>query len=308
MLLAVFDLGSNSFKLTVAQYLGQSSRIPFKIVHKERHPVQFGGSVFDTNTISGRHKVLGLKALQRMKDSLANFEVPLVRIVGTSAIREAKNGKQFVKEVSKKIGIDINVISGEEEAGIIAQGLEWEFPFVDQGLLVDIGGGSTEVACFGPGWKRLKQDSFEIGSVRLALDWEQNKQDPDIQMALRDRVQYVLKGKKVPKGFEYLVGSAGTMQSLAGILANKKKNILIKKSDLDAWIDENIRADKDLLQSKYKLTPSRARVVVPGAIILSESLNWLDEDEIFVTEMTLRNGLLVAMVEELRKAGWILDS
>lgn len=307
MLLAVFDLGSNSFKVTVAQYMGSDARIPFKIVHKERHPVQFGASVFGDKKISNRHRVLGLKALQSMRDSVLRFQVPLVRIVGTSAIREATNGKAFVDEVAKKLGLSIEVISGVEEARIIAGGLEWEYPFVDSGLLIDIGGGSTEIAQFGRGWKKAIEKSFPLGSVRLALEWEKGRRKISIEEDLRRRVRKTLLRQRAPKSFDYLVGSAGAIQTLGGILTSKRKNTTIRKKGIDKWIAEVVHTSADELQVSYNLAPSRARVVVPGAIILSELLRWLGEDEIFVTEMTLRNGMLVDFIARLQEMNWIID-
>jgi exopolyphosphatase/guanosine-5'-triphosphate,3'-diphosphate pyrophosphatase len=295
--------------MTVAQYMGANKRVPFKIIHKERHPVQFGASVFETKKISERHRILGLKALKTMKDNLSRFNMPLVRVVGTSALREASNASAFVREVYEKLGVPIRVISGIEEASIIAQGLEWEYPFVDRGLLVDIGGGSTEVAPFGKGWPRkTPRESFRMGSVRLALKWESCRKSQKGQAFLRAQARKIFAAKKPPWKFDYLVGSAGAIQSLGQILSLKKKNAVIHRSDLDDWIDANFDKDAYALRMEYALAPSRARVLVPGAIILSEILAWLDEEDIFVTEMTLRNGLLVDFVEDLKRQKWILEA
>jgi exopolyphosphatase/guanosine-5'-triphosphate,3'-diphosphate pyrophosphatase len=307
VLFAVLDLGSNSFKMTVAQYVGSGRKVPFKIIHKERHPVQMGASVFEDRIISPRHKTMAFKALTRMRDNLAHFNMPLVRVVGTSALRDARNGPQFVDEIRQKLGLKIQVISGLEEARVIAQGLEWEYPFVERGVLVDIGGGSTEVAQFGEGWKKLGQDSFQMGSVRLALKWDVNRKRPSAEAKLRENVRSVLNRKKPPRNYDYLVGSAGAIQSLGQILCARKKNAVIHLGDLDDWIVHSFDEDVRSLQSDYALAPSRARVLVPGAIILSEVLRWLKEEDIFVTEMTLRNGLLVDFVETLKERNWLVE-
>jgi exopolyphosphatase/guanosine-5'-triphosphate,3'-diphosphate pyrophosphatase len=294
--------------MTVAQYVGVQKKIPFKIIHKERHPVQLGASVFEDKKISQRHRILAFKALKRMRDNLARFNMPLVRIVGTSALRDARNGADFVKEVQKKLGLKIQVISGLEEARVIAQGLEWEYPFVGKGVLVDIGGGSTEVAQFGEGWGRCSQESFQMGSVRLALMWDELRTKKGAEQRLREKVRSVFKNKKPPRNFEYLVGSAGAIQSLGDILSTRKKTTLIHKAELDEWIEDSIDEDAQMLQAEYRLAPRRARGVVPGAIILSEALSWLKEEEIFVTDMTLRNGLLVDFVETFKERHWLVDN
>src|SRR5687768_5468000 len=131
MLLAVMDLGSNSFKLSVAQWKGNEVQTPFRILHKERHPVQLGGSVFSKGgRISSEHRIAGLRALQKMLVSVNRFPSPLVRVVGTSALREAANSKTFLKEAQQRLGLNIDVISGLQEARLIAEGLEWEYPFI----------------------------------------------------------------------------------------------------------------------------------------------------------------------------------
>jgi len=307
MLFAVLDLGSNSFKMTVAQYVGMRRKVPFKIIHKERHPVQLGASVFDKKIISTPHWTMAFKAIKRMRDNLVRFNMPLVRVVGTSALRDARNGAAFVEAVRVKLGLKIHVISGLQEARVIAQGLEWEYPFVERGVLVDIGGGSTEVAQFGRGWKRLDQESFQMGSVRLALKWDLLRKKKGTEAKLRENVRGVLSKRKPPRNFEYLVGSAGAIQSLGSILCARKKNAVIHKTDLDDWIAHSFHEDSRSLQDAYGLAPSRARVLVPGAIILSEALAWLKEEDIFVTEMTLRNGLLVDCVESLKSRDWLVE-
>jgi exopolyphosphatase/guanosine-5'-triphosphate,3'-diphosphate pyrophosphatase len=306
MLLAVMDLGSNSFKLSVAQYKGQDERTPFRILHKERHPVQLGGSVFAKGgRISPEHRMAGLRALQKMTASVNHFPSPLVRVVGTSALREASNASSFLAEAQKRLGLRIDVISGLAEARLIAQGLEWEYPFVRKGLLVDIGGGSTEVAHFGEGWRSPFEHSFRLGSVRLGALWEEDS-SPRVEQKLRTYARKQLAGKKVPRNYEFLVGSAGAIQSLGNILAPKKKNKTLAKARLDEWIAEHVAYTARQLQLKFGLAPTRARVVVPGAVILSETLEWLGARALHVTDMTLRNGLLVDSVARLRAEGWLL--
>jgi exopolyphosphatase/guanosine-5'-triphosphate,3'-diphosphate pyrophosphatase len=306
MLLAVMDLGSNSFKLSVAQWQARKGATPFRILHKERHPVQLGGSVFSkTGKISTEHRMAGLKALQKMTNSVNQFASPLVRIVGTSALREASNVEGFLREARKRLGLNIQVISGLQEARLIAQGLEWEYPIVRKGLLIDIGGGSTEVAQFGDGWRQPFEHSFRMGSVRLGALWEEDGSDR-IELKIRKLARKQIGSRKPPRNFEYLVGSAGSIQSLGNILSPKKKNKVILKPRLDDWIEEHALMSPGQLRLKFGLAPSRARVVVPGAIILSEVLAWLGEGRLHVTDMTLRNGILVDSVKQLREQGWLL--
>jgi exopolyphosphatase/guanosine-5'-triphosphate,3'-diphosphate pyrophosphatase len=300
VLLAVVDLGSNSFKMTVAQWVpGPSRSRPFRILHKERHPVQLGATVFQTGRIVGKERKDAYRALERMQVRLRDFSAPILRVVATSAIREAADGKIFVEDVRRRLGLPIEIITGTEEASLIARGLEWEYPQVSKGLLVDIGGGSTEVATFGKGWPKSFVHSFRLGSVRVATMWF--KQRKTVSLAkIRGLIRPTLRFPR-PTGVEKLLGSAGTIQSLGDILGRGSKERVIRRAELDRWIEANLRKSPDALGKEYGLTPSRARVVVPGSIILSEVLHWLGRDEIIVTQMTLRDGLLVDLVTRWKK-------
>ncbi len=295
MLLAVMDLGSNSFKMTVAQWAPElNRRQPFRVLHKERHPIQLGKSVFESGKISPKDFKDGLKAIFKMQARLRDFSSPILRVVATSAIRDSANGREFVKEVRAQLGIPIEVISGTEEAKLIARGLEWEYPRVQKGLLIDIGGGSTEIAAFGKAWDSTFCHSLKMGSIRLQTVMPRIKSAQDL-LRTRKVVKNLLR-QEAPLGMEKLIGSAGAIQSLGKILGNKRPLSIIKKADLDLWIDNSIgMSAKDFVEA-YDLAPSRARIVLPGAIILSEILAWLGRKECNVTDMTLRDGLLVDLV------------
>ncbi len=116
MILAVVDLGSNSFKMTVAQWVPElRSGRPFRVLHKERHAVQLGRSVFADGRMSPKARKAALRALDRMNVRLKDFGVPVLRVVATSAIREAADGRDFVEEVRDRIGLPIEIITDDQE-------------------------------------------------------------------------------------------------------------------------------------------------------------------------------------------------
>lgn len=300
MLLAVMDLGSNSFKMTVAQWAPDANvRHPFRVLHKERHPIQLGGSVFASGRISDKDFREGLKALEKMQSRLHDFASPILRIVATSAIRDAANGRDFVSQARSQLGLPIEVISGAEEARLISRGLTLEYPSVQRGLLIDIGGGSTEIASFGKNWPESLRYSFRIGSVRLATRFFKQGGQRPTEEAVRAHAAAAIKIPGMPR-FEKLVGSAGTIQSLGEILGGGKLPHVIKATALDRWISASFKLSPQEIVKRYKVTPSRARVLVPGAIILSEALRRLGQAELVVTGMTLRDGVLVELVDRWR--------
>lgn len=290
------DLGSNSFKMTVAQWAPELSRSqPFRVLHKERHPIQLGAGVFKIGHLSPKDQKEAMRALEKMQARLRDFSAPILRVVATSAIRDASNGRDFVREVQAKLGLPIEVISGTEEARLIAAGLHWEFPKLKRGALVDIGGGSSEVSTFGDGWKEAFQHSFKVGSVRVATMFCDSKSRIDLDRSRRFVAQNLARFAP-PQRVDRLIGSAGSIQSLGRILSPGRSTPQVKKSTLDRWIAQHLKATANDLRKDFDLTESRARVVVPGAIILSEVLGWLKMDEIVVTGMTLRDGVMVDLV------------
>lgn len=296
MLLAVMDLGSNSFKMTVAEWSPEARLNPFRLLHKERHPIQLGKSVFSKGRIAEGDFRNGLKALEKMQIRLRDFASPVFRAVATSAIRDSSNGRDFVQQARMKLGIPVEVISGGEEARLISHGLQLEYPRVRRGLLIDIGGGSTEVASFGRGWTEPFCHSFRMGSVRLATQAFNRGKKVDLDKSRR-AIQTHLAKFTPPTRIEKLVGSAGTIQSLGDILCGTRSTKIIRRSTLDRWIRAHAAKNPSYLQKRFGVTPSRARVLVPGAVILSETMAWLGRDDLTVTQMTLRDGLMVDLVE-----------
>ena len=301
MLMAVMDLGSNSFKMTVAQWAPEiNCKRPFRILHKERHPIQLGAGVFSTGRLSSKDFKEAFKALQTMQARLRDFSSPILRVVATSAIRDAANGREFVNLVRTRLGLPIEVISGTEEATLISRGLAWEYPKVKRGLLIDIGGGSTEVASFGNGWQDAVCHSFRIGSVRLATRVFSGTKRSKLNLEkIRLAVRQLLKSSP-PDRIERIIGSAGTIQSLGQIFSPNSNLKSIKLASLDRWIQAHYKHSAGQIEKLYGVQPSRARVLIPGAVVLSEVLRWLKLKELTVTGMTLRDGVLVDLVENWR--------
>ncbi len=297
------DLGSNSFKMTVAQWAPEINKNkPFRVLHKERYPIQLGGSVFEQGEISPKDFKLAFKAVEKMQARLRDFSSPILRCVATSAIRDARNGQEFVLRLKSSLGLPVEVISGHEEARLIAQGLNLEYPKIKKGMLIDIGGGSTEIAAFGSQreWGEKFRHSLKVGSVRLATKffYKGTRKARDLEK-IRKFVRAGLKLQR-PESIDRFVGSAGTIQSLGQIFNSGQsptRTQVIRRGELDLWILKNLKAPEEAIRKRYKLQPSRARVIVPGAIILSEVMHWLAAKEIVVTGMSLRDGVMVDLVQ-----------
>ena len=160
--LAALDIGTNSFHLVVARVLDNG----YEIVTREKETVRLGHGGGDMKELSNDAIDRGISSLRRMQRIAAAHNAP-VRAVATSAVREAHNAAEFLTRARREAKVDIEVISGLEEARLIYLGVLQAVPAFEQRvILVDIGGGSTEVLV-GERGETLAARSFKLGAVRL---------------------------------------------------------------------------------------------------------------------------------------------
>lgn len=166
--IAALDLGSNSFHLAFAEQHGGRS---FALATASKEKVQLGRSVFETGVVDAEGFARGLAAVRRLR-RLIDLERPeVVLAVATSALREALNGGEFVRQAAAISGFPIRVISGDEEARLVCAGvLRSEDLDAQRTAIVDLGGGSTEVVVADDGGCRLAT-SLPLGTLRLRSEW-----------------------------------------------------------------------------------------------------------------------------------------
>ncbi len=169
MRLAAIDIGSNAARLLISDVIpGPMEDNPeFIKVALVRVPLRLGFDVFDKGEISATKSDNILKTIQSYKLLLDVYDVKHLKACATSAMRDAANGKEIIKKVKAETGIDIKIISGQEEASFIyenhfAENLTREESY----LYIDVGGGSTELTFFSDG-KLVFKESFNIGTIRL---------------------------------------------------------------------------------------------------------------------------------------------
>ena len=161
-IIAAIDIGTNSIHMVVAKV----SPSGFEVITREKDNTRLGEGGGDMKMLSPEAIERGIKALRNMR-RIADAHRASVFAVATSAVREAKNSADFVDRAANEAGIDIEVISGVEEARLIHLGVLQALPLSDKrSLLIDIGGGSTEVVIFDH-TEELFVRSFKIGAVRL---------------------------------------------------------------------------------------------------------------------------------------------
>lgn len=168
MRLAAIDIGSNAARLLISDVIVAPGRRPeFVKLTLVRVPLRLGFDVFEKGEISGQKAEMLIKTILSYKLLLDVYDVKHFKTAATSAMRDAANAPQLLERVKKETGIDIKVITGEEEATYIYENHVAEnLSNQESYLYIDVGGGSTELTFFSDG-KLVAKESFDIGTIRL---------------------------------------------------------------------------------------------------------------------------------------------
>lgn len=302
--LAVIDLGTNSVRLDVYRLTDKGV---FR-TYRGKAMIRLGDGVYKTGklTAQGMHRTI--QAFFAFKKLLSQLHVDRVVAFGTSALRTAKNTDVFLRKIYLRTGIRVQVISGREEAELIARGIMANLkPPKGYYALVDIGGGSTEVSlCLG--YRVLQSHSFRLGGNRLQQlflkesppKFKKGKLHPIL--ALRQHIRNELDPlQKIRQRYpvKMVIGSSGTIRALGKIL--KKMGCSgqpIYRSDVAALMSEMQVMSRDEIKKIPGLEPKRTDLILPGAILFEEILYALGAERAIVSDYALRDGILEKELED----------
>lgn len=283
MNLAAIDIGSNAVRLLVSEAVPYRETVDFTKLTLLRIPLRLGVDVFQNGFI-GEEKASALKKSIRAFQLIMDiYGVERFRACATSAMRDAQNGAELVKAIFQETGLQIDIITGKEEAAIIydTHMMESE-PEGETRLYVDVGGGSTELTMYSEG-KRILQDSFNVGTLRLL-----NGQVPDkVWNDMKSAVKSSVKGVKNLS----IIGSGGNINKLFSISKTKDGKSL-SLNQMDAYYKSMSNLSVIERMHEYNLRQERAEVIVPALQIYTSILKWSDVNEIGVPRIGLADGLI----------------
>lgn len=307
--IAIIDLGTNTFHILIAH----GNEDGYNIIYRDRLAVKIGkGGINDGYiTEEGLHRAL--LAMQSFKNVIEKHEVDQIFAFGTSALRNARNGKEITNRITEITGISINIISGEEEAHYIYLGVRAALGLgKDINLIVDIGGGSVEFIIADHD-KVFWKESFEIGAQRLLEKFQ--KHDPILKEEVKELEKYFLHSlnplfdavKKYNPNV--LVGSSGTFDTLSDIFCMTHD---IHKTAEEIETPLSIQGFYEIHQEL--LTQNREqRMKVPGMIEMRVDMivvacclvKFLLEAHTFnrirVSTYSLKEGVLSFLSEKIKK-------
>ncbi|MCU0541183.1 MAG: Ppx/GppA family phosphatase [Oscillatoriaceae cyanobacterium Prado104] len=306
-IIAAIDMGTNSFHMVVARI---DPKLPaFAIVAREKDTVRLGDCEPKTGCLKLEVMARAIATLRRFQGIAKTFNAEQVIAVATSAVREAPNGREFLKQVADELDLNVSLISGHEEARRIYLGVLSGMEFNSQPqVIIDIGGGSTELI-LGDALEPRCLTSTKIGAVRLTGEFV--KTDPIsrdefaylqayIRIALERPIEELRSHFKPGESLR-LIGTAGTIETLAAINAREKLGTV--PNPLNGY-QLSLRDLRDLVNRFRKLSyaerlaipgmsDKRSEIILAGALILQEAMILLGMESLTVCDRSLREGVIV---------------
>jgi len=291
--LAAVDLGSNSFHCQIGRVVGDQV-YPLDSL---REPVRLGAGLTKDKRIDEDTQERALACLKRFGERLRDFDKHAVRALGTNTLRVAKNAGTFIRKAQSALGFPIEVIAGREEARLIYLGVAHELPASrEKRLVVDIGGGSTELVV-GSGYRPQKLESLFMGCVSYSLRFFEDGRITksamkQAELAARNELQPIV--AKFSRGsWQQALGSSGTVRAIAQVLQlNGFSEDSITPAALDRLRSSLIKAGNMDKVDLAGLKSDRVAVFPGGLAILNAVLSELDIDSLTVAEGAMRQGML----------------
>ena len=295
--LAAIDIGSNAARLLISEVVeGDNGKPQFNKLNLVRVPLRLGFDVFEKGEISKPKLGMIIQAMKAYAHLLNVYNVHHLKACATSAMRDARNSDDVIRKVKLETGIQISIISGDDEASYIyenhiAENLDKEHSY----LYIDVGGGSTELTFFADGKLRYKE-SFDIGTIRLLKNMVTEKHWEEMRDHLKNNTK-----SKLPI---IAIGSGGNINKVFS-LSKKKEGKPLHLDLLRDYYKELSSVPLDERIRLYNMREDRADVIVPALQIYINVMRWADINEIYVPKIGLADGLIQSLYEELVGKGAI---
>ncbi len=300
MRLASIDIGTNTVLMLVADVQHDGT---LEVIRDEHFIGRLGKGVDENGIILKETFDRIYRILSQLKEIADSLGIKHISARSTSALRDANNRQEFVDFIKTKLALEIQILSGKEEAELTYLGAISEYlPIMNSEdyAVIDIGGGSTEIVV-GSGTHITSSKSIDIGSVRLTERILKNSPPNNLELEeanrfIRDRLQNIFPFPPATK----IIGVAGTLTTLAALdlrIPEFDKNLINRHILTDEAIDKIFQELKKLtleqLRSYPQIHPSRADILLAGIIILKEILRKVNLSKISVSDRGLRYGIAI---------------
>ena len=295
--LAAIDIGSNAVRLLISSVIKRPNDILYKKISLVRVPLRLGEDVFSKGKLSKESIKKLSEALKAFKLLMILHKVDAFKAVATSAMREALNSSKIIDDIFKSHDILIDIISGKDEATIIANVfLNSKLNFSNHYLYVDVGGGSTELNIIIDD-KIVKSKSFKIGTVRAL----KNNIDKNEWISFENWIDENTNGKQNI----IVIGSGGNASKILKI-SNKKTTEIIDYNELTGI--ENLIKNLNFNQrvADLQLNPDRADVIIPAIKIYLLAMSKCKSKSFIVPRIGLADGI-IRNIDTIKGYGQLLN-
>ena len=292
MRIAAIDIGSNAARLLINEVTEPKKGKPeFMKLNLLRIPLRLGIDVFTSGKIGAEREEMVISSMKVFSDLMKIYKVEHYRACATSAMRDAKNGAEIIQAVKQTSGIDIEIISGDEEATLIyenhvAEGLDKDSAY----LYIDVGGGSTELTFYENGEMKYER-SFNIGTIRLLNHLVTDEHWKEMNEEIRKNIN-----SKKPV---VAIGSGGNINKIFS-MSKTKDGKPMSAAYLKKYYKEMNGLTVAERMSRYAIREDRADVLVPALEIFNNVMTWSDIDKIFVPKISVADGLIHRIYDGLK--------
>jgi exopolyphosphatase / guanosine-5'-triphosphate,3'-diphosphate pyrophosphatase len=305
--LAAIDIGTNSLHMVVVEI---KPELPaFSVIAREKDTVRLGDRDPITGNLNPAIMEKAIAALGRYQTIAKSLGAQEVIAVATSATREAPNGREFIDQIDRELGLKVDLISGVEEARRIYLGVlsGLEFNNIPR-ISIDIGGGSTEMI-LGDSEEPRTLSSTKIGAVRLTselvtTDPISDKEFIYLQAYICGQLERAIeeiKAQLKPGEMPQMVGTSGTIETACLVIAREKTGALpsrlhgfqLQRRDVEQLVQKLRRLNVIDRAQIPGLSERRAEIILPGLMVLLHAMTALDMESLVLCERSLREGVIV---------------
>lgn len=300
-LMAVVDLGSNSFRLQVSKLVETSAGVQFRTIDSLKEPVRLAAGLTPDGRIDSLATERAMQTLLKFGERLRSFQPEAVRAVGTSTFRVAKNGDSLLRSAEAAIGFPIEIIAGREEARLIYAGASHELQSDSNNrLVIDIGGGSTE-CIIGRNHDPLMLESVLVGCVSIS---QRHFPDGAISVKRFDEAYYKARSRFESYavayrslGWSYAVGTSGTAKAISQMCERVFRHSTIEQSDLVFFRDQLVHAGTTANIDLQGLKEDRRHVYAGGLAVMLAAFDEFEIDSMQYCNSALRHGLMYDLLD-----------
>lgn len=300
--LASIDIGSNAIRLFIGQK-SKSGRVT--VLEDRRESVRLGKDVFSGGRIQPHTADELRRALKKFRQTCDELGVKKIRAVGTSALRDSKNGRRVISAIKNDTGISIHVINGKREAFLLHRAVSEILDLSGKtSLLMDMGGGSLETV-LSRGHRILHKESLPLGTVRLLSRVGIKGEYEDFAAKVRTPL-YILRAHMFDarlQNIDLLVGTGGNLRTL-GKLANRlglaRSRNRFSKHALELLTAKLFRMTLETRKRRFQMRADRADVILPAAVVTLELMRIFDLKGIVVPNVGIKNGLFLDALDRVK--------